>query len=72
MTASEKFCEIMKKYHSGEFGTEHLSMEEILQRAGESNLFEEMTIEEIQDLVEKSSGLQKRILLLLKQRKEQE
>lgn len=51
--------EIMKRYRNGDFGNSNLSMHDILESAGYPNLINDMTGEEFQELIDKSSGFTK-------------
>lgn len=53
------FENIMERYREGEFGNDYLSMHDILEKAGYPNLMNDMTVEEIQKLIDKSSGFTK-------------
>ena len=55
----KKYYHIMDLYKKGEFGTEHLSLAEILEKAGEPDLIDRMNQSEIQHLIDNSTGLKK-------------
>ncbi len=65
----EKYYSIMNRYHNGAFGDSHLTLREILDKAGESDLLDKMSIEEIQVLVNQSTGLTKMMFTLLQNQK---
>lgn len=65
-----EYNNIMSRYRAGEFGTESLSLYDILERANASGLIEKMKLSEIQYLLDSSSGITKRIYSLVKQREE--
>ena len=62
----KKYNNIMKKYRSGEYGYTHLSMREILSKAGEPDLFDKMNLSEIQYLIDNSSGITKQLFSSIK------
>ena len=68
----QKYNDIMKKYRYGEFGDKHLTMYEILYRAEEPNLFDKMSLDDLQYLIENTSGIYKQMFSYLKSKKEQE
>lgn len=49
--AIEKYKDIMNRYRSGEFGENHLSLYQILEAAGVPGLLNEMTFDELSDLL---------------------
>lgn len=53
---TKKYNEIMGKYSKGEFGTGAMSLGEILEKAGERNLFDLATLEELEDFKSKAVG----------------
>lgn len=53
----------MKRYYDGEFGSENLTMHEILEKAGEEDLFEKMSTSEIQTLINNSHGFTKKMFI---------
>lgn len=61
-----KFRTIMEKYRSGEYGSEHLTLYEILAAAGEPNLLRQMSLEELDELIHHSFGMQKQMLIMIK------
>lgn len=70
---SDEYNKIMEQYRNGEFGEDNLSVYDILSKAGKPNLLEKMSIEELQELYENSSGMFKtlfRIQLLRKKEME--
>lgn len=65
-----KYKSIMSQYRSGKYGNEPSSMHEILERAGEADLFDSMSEDELQQLADTSSCIfSKQMLHLLKTRK---
>ena len=68
----QKYNEIMETYHRGEFGETHLTMHEILHKAGEPDLFDKMSLDDLQYLIENTSGIHKQMFSYLKSKKEQE
>ena len=54
----QKFQHIMERFRRGDFGNEPLTLYEILSRADEPNLINEMTPDEL-----KASGLPSKILV---------
>lgn len=68
----QKYNEIMETYHRGEFGETHLTMHEILHKAGEPDLFDKMSLDDLQYLIENTSGIHKQMFNYLKSKKEQE
>ena len=68
----QKYNDIMEMYRHGEFGDTHLTMHEILHRAEESDLFDKMSLDDLQYLIEKTSGIHKQMFNYLKSKKEQE
>lgn len=65
----EKYYKIITKYKNGDFSDEHLSLAEILDTAGESDLLNQMSISEIQYLIDNSSGITKMIFSEVKKQK---
>ena len=66
-----KYYEIMKNYRNGIYGNNHLTMHEILEKAGVPNLFNEMSLEEIEYLIKTStSGMTKMMFIAIKKQKE--
>lgn len=68
----QKYNEIMETYHRGEFGDTHLTMHEILHKAEEPDLFDKMSLDDLQYLIENTSGIYKQMFNYLKSKKEQE
>ena len=62
----KKYYNIMDMYKNGEFGTEHLSLAEILEKAGDPDLINRMNQSEIQHLIDNSTGLKKHMFIELK------
>ena len=65
----EKYYTIMQKYRNHELGDTHLTMQEILDIMGESNLFAEMSIQELHCLCQNTTGLTRQMFLELQKRK---
>lgn len=53
---TDKYRRIMSDYRNGAFGSRAMSVERILEAAGEPDLFERMTCGELMELVQESSG----------------
>ena len=68
----QKYNDIMKKYHCGEFGDTHLTMRDILYRAEEPDLFDKMSLGDLRYLIENTCGIHKQMFSHLKSKKEQE
>lgn len=68
----QKYNEIMETYHRGEFGDTHLTMHEILHKAEEPDLFDKMSLDDLQYLIENTSGIYKQMFNYFKSKKEQE
>lgn len=64
-----KYNRIVAQYKNGEFGDGHLSLREILSKAGEPDLMKEMNLSEIQYLIDSSSGISKYMFTLFKEQK---
>ena len=67
----QKYNNIMKKYRCGKFGDTHLTMREILYRAKEPDWFDKMSLDDLQYLIENTSGIHKQMFSYLKSKKEQ-
>ncbi len=52
----QKYEKIMDDYRSGKFGNENLHLRDIFEKAGEPNLINSMSKDELMYLAEKSSG----------------
>ena len=68
----QKYNDIMEMYRRGEFGDTHLTMHEILYRAKEPDLFDKMSLDDLQYLIENTYGIHKQMFSYLKSKKEQE
>ncbi len=68
-TNLEKYKNIMLRYRNGEFGYKYLTLKEILEAANEKELFDEMSIEEIDYLILNSSGILKTFFATKKAKK---
>ncbi len=55
----KKFNDILSRYRSGEFGDNHLTLREILIKANEEEIFDEMSSTDIQYLINHSMGVTK-------------
>lgn len=64
-----KFNNIITRYRNGEFGEKHLSLAEILEASGEKDLVNQMSVSEIQYLIDNSSGITKMMFLEAKKQK---
>lgn len=58
----EKYYKIMEDYHQGKYGG-NLTMHEILEQAGEPDLFDKMSISEVQVLWNEASGITKMMFM---------
>ena len=65
----KKYYSIMARYRKGEFGNNHLTVYDILEKAGELDLFDKMSQSEIQFLIDKSSGITKLMFIEIKKSK---
>lgn len=64
-----KYTEIMERYRNGEFGYAPQTLYEILNKAGEPDLFEKFSREELQTLANRSTGLTRMMFSLLLDKK---
>ena len=64
-----KYNDIMARYRNGEFGNNHLTLREILNMAGEPDLLNNMTIDELEYLALQSSGMLKSLFSKLQKEK---
>lgn len=64
-----KYIDIMKEYRAGKFGNDHLTLHEILDKAGEPDLISKMSVSEIQCLIDSSFGMSKHVFSLIKVKK---
>ena len=55
----EKYYEIMDRYRNGDFGNQHLTLFDILTAADAPDLIDKMTSEDLQILINNSTGLTK-------------
>ncbi len=69
MNNIEKYNEIMSRYERGEFSNTHLTLKQILILSNEENLLEQMSLEEIDYLIEHNRGLTKLMFLEIKKQK---
>lgn len=69
MNNIEKYNEIITRYEKGEFGNNQLVLKQILILANEENLLEKMNLEEVNYLIEHSSGLTRLMFLEIKKQK---
>lgn len=69
MSNLEKFNDMMNRYRVGEFGKEYLSMYEILRRSNNVDLLDNLTLSEIQSLIDMTSGITKEMFVMLKEKK---
>ena len=65
----DKYNRIMNEYRSGELGDTNLPMKSILENIGEEEIFNEMSIEDIDFLINNSTGMIKYMFLLIKNKK---
>lgn len=61
-----KFREIMESYRNGEYGSKHLSLDELLVRAGEKDLLRQLSLEELDELINDSFGISKEAFIMIK------
>ena len=66
---TEKYDEIINNYRSGKLGDTNLSMQSILENVGEEELFDRMSIEDIDYLINNSTGIIKTMFSLIKNKK---
>lgn len=62
-----KYNDIIARYRKGEFGNESLSLYDILKKADHQDLFDKMSLSEIQDLIDSSFGITKMLFAHIKQ-----
>ncbi len=67
-----KYNEIIRKYREGKYGEQNLSLYDILDRAGSGDLIDRLDLSEIQELFYSSSGITKKVFLILQKRIENE
>lgn len=60
-TPLQRYSEMMTNYRSGKYGNKHLTLHQILEISGNANLLNEMNIEELSYLRDKSFGITKSI-----------
>ena len=65
-----KYNDIMARYRNGEFGNDYLTLREILNIAGEPDLLNNMTRDELEYLTLQSSGTLKLFFFKLQKEKE--
>ena len=65
----KRYYNVMKRYRSGEFGKEALTLAQILELANENQLFDEMSVTEIEYLINNSTGITKMLFSNLKNKK---
>lgn len=54
-----KYKKLMERYHNGEFGSTPLTLAEILNISKEYTLLEDMSCEEVEELLKESTGMTK-------------
>ena len=59
ITPLQRYTERMTNYRNGEYGNKHLTLNQILKISGNDNLLNEMSIEELSYLKDKSFGMLK-------------
>ena len=69
MDTLERYNEIMTNYRNGKYGVNSLSMYQILEKAGEPNLFEEMSISDLEILIKDSRGFTRQMLIEIRDSK---
>lgn len=65
----KKYNDIMEMYKCGEFGEDHLTLNDILIKANAPDLIEKMSLTEIEYLVDHSSGMVKQMFCYIKNQK---
>lgn len=65
----KKYNDIMDMYRNGKFGENLLTMSDILEKAGEPDLFDRMNSNEIQYLLNSSSGMTRLLFNELKKKR---
>lgn len=65
-----EYNKIMTRYRNGEFGNDSLSLHDILNAAKNPELFAKMNLTEIQDLIDSSTGVARKVLFYIKEREE--
>ena len=67
----KQYYHIMDLYRKGEFGSEHITLYEILTKAGEPDLLDRMSLDELKYLCDNSKGMTKLLFneLILKKQK---
>ena len=68
----EKYYEIMSEFRKGKYGNEHLTLAEILKRAGEPDLLHKMSSEELIYICNKTFGIEKMLFKKMATLKENE
>ncbi len=66
--AVQKYNDIMQRYRNGEFGDNYLTLAQIMAAAGEPDFFENLTIEEIDELINQSTGMLRMFFAGLKEK----
>lgn len=56
-TFTEQYNEIMERYSKGRFGSGLLTLGDILREAGKPELFDEASLEELQEFKKKAVGI---------------
>lgn len=57
ITPLQRYNQMMTNYRNKKYGNKHLTLHQILEISGNSNLLHEMSIEELQYLKDKSFGI---------------
>lgn len=65
----DKYYSIIDNYRKGLYGTTHMTIAEIIKKAGEPNLFNNMSLNEIEYLMNHSTGFVKQFFVELYSRK---
>ena len=68
MNLVDKYDEIMTEYRKGSYGL-NLNMHEILEKANEPDLFENMSLSDVDILINRSSGFTKQMFCELRDKK---
>lgn len=69
MSYLEEFYNIMAQYRNKEFGPNKLSMFEILERSNNLDIFDKMSIDEMQHLIDHSTGITRNMFSLILEQK---
>ena len=65
----QEYNEIMQRYWNGEFGDTNLTLAQIFTAAGEPNFWDKLTVEEVECLLNQSSGILRMFFAQLRDKK---